>query len=193
MSYNVLIIPEDFTKDEHILKPLVEKIFQEINHRANVRVCRNPRLTGLSQCMNYDNISHIISMYPMVDLYLLLVDRDGDENRRIRLNNLENRVNDSLTNNKKFMAENFYQEVEVIALAGQTLPTEWSWQDVRQEPNPKEKYFIPFTKLNNYYCHPYNGRKLIMQRSLLNWRRMRSLCPEDVETLISRIGTIFNT
>ena len=29
MSFNVLVIPEDFTKDEHILKPLVQAVLCE--------------------------------------------------------------------------------------------------------------------------------------------------------------------
>ena len=43
MSYKVLVIPEDFTKDEHVLKPLVEKILADAGRtNAVVRVCRDP-------------------------------------------------------------------------------------------------------------------------------------------------------
>lgn len=42
MSFNVLVIPEDFTKDEHILKPLVERILEECGRKPTVEVCRDP-------------------------------------------------------------------------------------------------------------------------------------------------------
>ena len=38
---NVLIIPEDFRTDQHILKPLFEKLFRDIGKpQAKVRICR---------------------------------------------------------------------------------------------------------------------------------------------------------
>jgi len=38
MSFKVLVIPEDSTRDEHILKPLVERIFAECGRTAQIQV-----------------------------------------------------------------------------------------------------------------------------------------------------------
>jgi hypothetical protein len=42
----VLIIPEDPTLDRHVLKPIVERIFQEIGKRARVDMLEDPHLTA---------------------------------------------------------------------------------------------------------------------------------------------------
>jgi hypothetical protein len=42
--------------------------------------------------MRWERINEIIDIYPQVDLFLLIVDRDGDQHRRLRLENLENRA-----------------------------------------------------------------------------------------------------
>ena len=40
---NVLIIPEDFRKDQYILKPLFLQLFKDIGKRnAKVKVCSDP-------------------------------------------------------------------------------------------------------------------------------------------------------
>lgn len=50
----------------------------------------------------------------------------------------------------RFFAENAWQELEVWLLAGHDLPREWSWQEIRQERDPKERYFVPFAKSRGY-------------------------------------------
>ena len=43
MSYNVLVIPGDFTKDEHILKPLVEQLMGDAG-KPNAVITAHDRL-----------------------------------------------------------------------------------------------------------------------------------------------------
>jgi hypothetical protein len=89
MSYNVLVIPEDFVKDEGTLKPIIAAMLAEVGKpRANVRVCKNPRLMGTGQALDKERIAGVVRMYPSVDLFLLCVDRDGVETRRQRLDNI---------------------------------------------------------------------------------------------------------
>ena len=73
MSYNVLVIPEDFTKDEHILKPLAERILHDSGKpNANVRVCRDPNFGGIGEALKIERLrKDIIARYPMVDLFIL--------------------------------------------------------------------------------------------------------------------------
>lgn len=88
---NILIIPEDFRKDQYILRPVVKAILSYLKKpNANVRVCQDPLLGGISQALQWRNIAQIIEMYDgMVDIFLLLVDRDGQPGRRTALDAIE--------------------------------------------------------------------------------------------------------
>ena len=47
---NVLIIPEDFRNDQHILKPLFARLFRDLGAASTrVRVCQNPLLGGVAE------------------------------------------------------------------------------------------------------------------------------------------------
>ena len=87
-----------------------------------------------------------------------------------------------------FLAENAWQEVEVWVLAGHDLPKDWTWQDIRQEPNPKETYFEPFAKQRSVLDEPGQGRKTLAREAAENYGRIRSLCREDVASLEAAIG-----
>jgi hypothetical protein len=51
MSLNVLVIPEDFRKDQYILAPLMRRLLAEIGKpNARVEVCRDPLLGGIRHC-----------------------------------------------------------------------------------------------------------------------------------------------
>ena len=72
-------------------------------------------------------------------------------------------------------------------LAGFELPAEWTWQEIRQEENPKERYFIPFAKQKNFLETPGEGRKIIAEQAARNYQRLRQLCKEDLLNLEERI------
>ncbi len=63
MSFNVLVIPEDFTKDEHIRKPLVERILQDGGRKAQVQVCRNPNFQGVQAALDLDALREVPSIH----------------------------------------------------------------------------------------------------------------------------------
>ena len=83
MSYNVLVIPEDFTKDEHILLPLVRRVLADSGKpNAAVLVCRDPNFQGISGAFDHNRIrEEVVLRYPMVNLFILIVDRDGRHGR----------------------------------------------------------------------------------------------------------------
>jgi hypothetical protein len=144
---NVLVIPEDFPNDQYVLKPVVEAMLKHLGRpRARVVVCREPRLRGVAEALNWESISDIIKQYPAVDLFLLCVDRDGNENRRLALNGIEVNAGSLLPPERLFLAENAWQEIEVWLLAGHKLPKEWSWKAVRAERDPKERYYEPLAR-----------------------------------------------
>lgn len=189
MSFNVLVITEDHTKDQYIVKPLVEKILQDLGKtRAKVRVCVDPRFQGFSDCTDVEKLrTKVIEAYPMVHLFLLLVDRDCEVNRHLKLASIESAIASSLREEQLFITCQALQEVEVWTLAGQTLPPEWRWAQIRSERDPKESYYIPLAKQKGFYDYPANGRKEMMLESLKNWNRVKQLCPEDIVALMTRL------
>ena len=75
MSFRVLIIPEDFRNDQHVLEPIVTKMCQAIGRKAKVLVCRDPLLSGVEQALNWDRIEEILTRYQaMIECFLLSVE-----------------------------------------------------------------------------------------------------------------------
>ncbi|MDG4550583.1 MAG: hypothetical protein P9F19_15125 [Candidatus Contendobacter sp.] len=187
---NVLIIPEDFRKDQYMLKPIVEAMLVYLDRpRAKVKVLTDPLLGGIEQALNKARIQEIVERYRgMVDLFLLCVDRDGNADRRKRLDNIEEMMETHLSVGKVFLAENAWQEIEVWVLAGLDLPADWSWKAIREELHPKEKYFQPIAEQRGLLAEPGEGRRTLgMEAARRYGQRLRQRCPEDIQALESRI------
>lgn len=190
MSYRVLVIPEDFRKDQYVLEPILTKMFESVGRKAKVIVCRDPLLRGVSQALDWDRIQEIIVRYrAMVECFLLVVDRDGKATRRKALDGLEKQAAAALGPGKRFLAENAWQEVEVWLLAGHDLPSDWAWKDVRAHENPKETYYLPFAQSRGVASEPAEGRSLLAREAASKYRRIRKLCPElgDLEQRLTAL------
>jgi hypothetical protein len=183
------VIPEDFRTDQYVLKPIVTAIMKSIGQpRAIVRVCTDPLLGGYGEALKWKRLADILDERKgMVDLFLLIVDRDGDPYRQIALQNLETKAKDLLRKDQALIGENAWQEVEVWALAGHLLPKEWSWKVLRTEVNPKENYFIPFAAQKGVSEELGGGRKSLAEESARQYARVRQRCPEDIVDLEKRI------
>ncbi len=176
---NVLVIPEDFRKDQYMLQPIIKAMMQAHGKIAKVRVCTDPLLGGISQALKWERIEEIIVRYTgMVDLFLLCVDRDGEKGRRKKLDVIEHKAVSILPTGKQFLAENAWQEIEVWVLAGHQLPTNWSWREIRSETHPKEVYFLPFANQRSLLNEPGEGRKTLAQEAARQYPRIIQLCPE---------------
>jgi hypothetical protein len=188
---NVLVIPEDFRKDQYILKPIVAAMLEAIGRpRARIQICMDPLLGGVEQATNWERIREILESYSgMVDLFLLCIDRDGDAGRRAALDNIERKAARILASKKRLFAEHAWQELEVWILAGHPLPAHWRWSEIRQEIHPKEKYFLEFAKSKDATEEPGEGRKSLAEEVARNYPRIRQLCSEDVAMLEGRIQT----
>ena len=188
---NVLIIPEDFRKDQFILKPLFSGLFRAIGKpRAHIEICKKPLLGGIGEAMKSERIAEVVSHYDgMTDIFILCVDRDGDTNRRRRLDRLEKEFGTGRT----FLAENAWEELETWLLAGVDLPEDWRWQDVRAEVSVKEKYFYPLTERRGVVSTPDEGRKVLSEEAARNIPVIRQKCREDFDALAERLTTFINT
>jgi len=190
VSVNVLVIPEDFRKDQYVLKPIVEAMMAKIRVRARVMVCTDPLLGGVGEALKWERLDEIIEMYRgMTRLFLLLVDRDCDDSRVARLRVLEQQAAAVLAGSGRvFLAEHAWQEVEAWVLAGmQDLPGDWSWKDVRADCHPKESFYNEYARRRGVLDNPYEGRDVLAREAARNYQRIRKLCPEDIATLEKRI------
>ena len=156
--------------------------------RAKVQVCKDPLLRGVTEALKWERIQEILDRYRMVQMFLLIVDRDGVEGRRTALDALETRAVTILATDCVFLAENAWQEVEVWLLAGHDLPKDWRWQEIRQDPNSKETYFLPFAQQRGVVDGPGQGRKTLAREAAGKYTRIRSLCPEDIARLEQRLS-----
>ena len=182
----VLLIPEDFRKDQYILKPLFSRLFRDLGKsKAKVRVCQNPLLGGVAEALKFDQIAKIIQRYRgMTDVFILCIDRDGEAGRRQRLDQIEEEFGDDTF---IFLGENAWEEVETWVLAGVDLPRDWRWDDIRAEVQVKEEYFEPLAELQGLSDYPGGGRKELAEEASRQIPAIRRKCVEDFDTLAKRL------
>ena len=182
---NVLIIPEDFRKDQYILKPLFDRLFRSIGRSsAQVQVCQDPLLGGVGEALKIDLLREIVERYGgTTDLFILCVDRDGVTGRRQRLDDLEGKFAGAPT----FLAENAWEEVETWVLAGLELPSGWTWADVRAETHVKEQYFDVLARARGVADGPGAGRRRLGEEAARRISAIRQKCVEDFDSLARRI------
>ena len=183
MSFNVLVIPEDATKDHYILKPVISALMGAVGKgTANVRVLLDPAVQGIDQALSDTFLAEVIERYPMVDMFLLCVDRDGNPGRDASIADREQHTNALLVEPRSFFGSAAHQEVEVWCLAGMDdLPTEWAWQEVRSEPDPKEHYYEPYAAGRGLLDGPGDGREVLGREAATRYKAIRSRCDEVVQ------------
>ncbi len=183
---NALIIPEDFRKDQYILKPLFTRLFRRLVGRSvQVDVCVDPLLGGVTEALKSERIAEIMEANRnMYDLYILCVDRDGVVGRRQRLDDIQREFGPT------FLAENAWEELETWVLAGLDLPREWRWTDVRAEIHVKERFFERLVDLRGLADSTGGGRKALAELASRRIPTIRQKCPEDFDSLAQRLQSI---
>ncbi len=133
----ILVVPEDFRNDRHILKPLFSRLFRSIGRpRAKVDICRDPLPGGVNETLKIQCIGEIVHRYGRAtDIFILCIDSDGNEGRRARLDDIEA----GFRNDRAFHAVNAWEEIETWLLAGLKLPKGWRRKDVRAEIHVKDQ------------------------------------------------------
>lgn len=185
---NVLVIPEDFRKDQYVLRPIVAAMLDEVGLSARIEICQDPLLGGVTEALRWERIRDIIEQYSWkVHLFLLCVDRDGQTGRREALDRIEQNVSRLPGVSRLFLAEHAWQEIEVWVLAGHDLPNDWNWRAIRAEPDAKERYYRPFAQMRGVIEMPAEGRRRLAEEAARRYPRIRQLCSEDVGALEYRI------
>lgn len=88
---NIVVIPEDFRKDQYILNPLISKLLQRIGVAvADIWICQDPLLGGIGEALKLERLAEIVERrWGWADIFILCVDRDGVVGRRQRLDQIE--------------------------------------------------------------------------------------------------------
>jgi hypothetical protein len=178
----VLIIPEDPTLDRYILKPIVERIFADHGQRARIEVLQNPRLRGVAQALDGAILTKIMTMYPMIDLFLVMVDRDGQPEKR----SASARARES-EHAGQLLVCLAIEEIEVWMLALHREAINAPWQEIRREHHPKERFAKPFLAEHAPRLAPGGGRAWAMRPLGSKWRGVLTVC-EELDELKARIG-----
>lgn len=185
---NVLIVPEDFRKDQYLLKSLFKRLFRELGKAsARVVVCQDPLLGGIGEALKSERLAEVVDRYRgMTDVFVLCVDRDGEKGRRTRLDAIEKEFGAP----RPFLAENAWEELETWTLAGLELPPKWRWSDVRAEVNVKERYFDKLARERGVADAPGGGRRPLGEEAARRIDAVRRKCPEDFDALSRRLETL---
>lgn len=181
---NVQIVLEDTPNDRHIAVPIVQAMFQFLGRPAKVTALAE-RMRSVEQATDLDRLLPLLAARRgMVDVFLLIVDRDcrapdrprgGD--RAAALRQLEQRIKESgeLGAECRFLACEAWEELEVWLLAGFEHE---AWRPIREHCDPKEEYFEPFARARGVFEFPAGGRAELMAEAVRRYRRIRHLCGE---------------
>jgi hypothetical protein len=169
----VLVIPEDPVLDQYVLKPIVERMFEDLGRRVAVRVLTSPRLQGIAQALDRDVLARIVSQYAMHDLFLLMVDRDAVESRAALAATRE------AEHPGRLFACLAVEEVEVWMLALHRERLGAPWKEVRADRDPKERFASPLLAQLAPRMALGGGRVRAMEPlGHKGWRTLLQLCPE---------------
>ena len=184
----VLVVPEDPTYDQHLLKPLLTQLCKSFGKPANVIICTDPVLGGKGEALKENRIHEIVERYQaMIDVIILCVDRDGDTAVRHRLESIErNREGDGVA----FLGQEAWEEIETWALAGLKLPSQWRWRTIRSEVQVKEIWFDKLVELRGLADAPGRGRKPLGKEAAAKIGAIRQKCPEDFDRLATRLKSL---
>jgi hypothetical protein len=171
----VLIFPEDPSLDKFILKPIVERIFQDLGRTVRVDVLEEPHLAGITQALDSAIIAEVLRDNPMTALFLLIVDRDCN-----RFKNMEKALAREAEHGDCLIACLAVEEVEVWMLALHRDVIGAGWSEVRGECDPKERFADPVLDSLGRDS-PGRGRKGAMRSLGAQWRGLLDVCPEIAE------------
>jgi hypothetical protein len=183
MATNVLVIPEDFRKDQFVLRPIIKKMMAALGLTARVEVCMDPLLGGVGEALKWERLQEILAALSH-DPGLPSGRRPRRESRppRCVLDQPRRRVPASRLagGSSHFFAENAWQEVEVWVLAGLTdVPKAWAWKDVRAERRSQGSTTSTMhaRRSGRAGTGPYEGRGVLAEEAAANYPRIRQLCP----------------
>jgi hypothetical protein len=196
---NVLVIAEDPIKDQFMLRPIIEAMFEYLQRPAKVRV-HPDRLGGIGEALKVQRIAEIVaSQRYNVDLFIEVVDRDcnvtghpqATSDRQLALQGIENQIAASYPG-EVLLGQAAWEEIEVWILAGvewKACFPQWRWTDIRSHRDPKDAFFIPYARIRGLENSAAEGRDVLGREAARQYaKRLRSFCKEDLRALEDRVA-----
>jgi len=180
MSLKISLAMEDHTNDQYIAVPVIRAILTDLGKpKALIKPVTNPRITGIESLKV--QASDLLDRYGAIsDLVLFVVDADGEDGspgRGNRVASMRDRINGSPRSEQGLVVV-AQQELEVWALWGARSELNARWIDVRDERDPKERFFEPLITDADLLV-PGQGRARLIGQSLSSGlRSLMSGCPE---------------
>lgn len=182
---NVLVIPEDAKYDRHMLQPIMKRMIERwLEIPANVTVMDKMKLGSLSQATARDTLRHVINQYRMVDLFILCLDQDdrSDDAAADQTEDIETAMREHLDRRGRpddaFFTIVAKREIEAWVLIGGEESGDWTYTEVRQEPQVKERYFEPYAEQRGVDEGQFGGRRPLGEEAARNYRTVRQHCDE---------------
>jgi hypothetical protein len=177
LSFDVLIVPEDFTYNGYILGPLVKRMLSECG-RPNAIVIppKGPQPRGYEHAKALLRTRYL-DLYRHMNLLLFLPDADGKE-RSAEFRSLEDEAD---RQGVRLLCCAAKEEVEVWLLAGHRERLRQPWQAIRSDTSVKENVFQPFLHEHGNPKAAGGGRDVLMEQTLTGYRALLQLCPELAE------------
>src|SRR5690349_9322138 len=138
----VLIVCEDPTHDQYIVKPIVQKLFDDLGKTVSADVLTDPHLRGIDDLLA--QINDIFADNQMVDIFVVVVDNDcGRQSNAARIAN-------AIATQPKAVACLAIEEVEtwMLCLHDAVLPEPWS--KIRADCDVKEHFALPFLETQGF-------------------------------------------
>lgn len=178
MSFDVLIVPEDFTYNGYILGPLVKRMLSECGRpNAIVSPPKGPQPRGYEHAKALLRTRYF-DLYRHMNLLLFLPDADGKD-RSAEFRSLEEEAD---RQGARLVCCAAKEEVEVWLLAGHRERLgQQPWQTIRSDTSVKENVFQPFLQEYGDPRAPGDGRDILMEQTLNGYGALLQLCPELAE------------
>ena len=170
-----VVICEDHRLDEYILKPVIKQIFNELGQKVRISFAPRTMIQGVHQALQKTKHKDVFSRYSIADVFFLIIDRDGDENRES--GKFADRLAEAPVGKQMFGCL-AVEELEVWALALHHQDLKEDWDSIREHRHPKESYFEPFARLKKWHTGPGKGRKTAMNTLRQKWDSLKNRCPE---------------
>ena len=165
----VLIVCEDPTHDQYIVKPVVTRLFEDLPRRAQIEVLRDPHLRGIDDLLA--ELPEIVRDNRMIDLFVVIADRDCERQKN------SDRLGRAASVDPRVVWCCAIEEVEAWMLA--LHRAELNWPAVRADCDVKEHYALPFLKSRGFGGLG-QGRKRAMVGLGQSWRGLLQVCDEIV-------------
>jgi tRNA nucleotidyltransferase (CCA-adding enzyme) len=190
---NVLVIPENEKYDRHMLKPIMERMITSwLDLNATIDVMNRLPLEGISDVTASESLQAVIDQYEMVDLFILCIDQDDRTDDAVvdQIEDIEDEMRELLRERNRpgdaFFAVVARREIEAWILVGCEEPGDWTYTDVRREPQVKERYFEPYAEQRGVDEGQFGGRGPLGEEAARNYRTIRQHC-EELQELEQKI------